>query len=353
MLIDLPPSACILVVVLQRLGDVLLTTPLIRSLKRAWPDARIDVLVYADTAGILHGNPDIENIVTMPQRPGALQSLALAMRLWRRYALAISAQAGDRPTFFAIVAGHIRIAPVEQRLSGKIKAFALDRSIPAGQRLHRVPQMLALAQAIGIAPIAEVVLPEPPSQKPVVSGAYAVVHAAPMFRYKQWTADGWRSLAAALLQRGLQVFATGGPAENERRSLDDVWGSENGVVVRKDGKLDWRELAELIAGAEIYVGPDTSVTHLAAATGCPTVALYGPTDPVLWGPWPKAGLKQNWAKSGIVQRRNNVWLIQHNMPCVPCQLEGCERNLGSYSRCLDEMPLNVVLLAVDQALASR
>jgi hypothetical protein len=49
----------ILVVALRRLGDVLLTTPLIRSLKRAWPDAAIDVLVFRGTEGILEGNPDI------------------------------------------------------------------------------------------------------------------------------------------------------------------------------------------------------------------------------------------------------------------------------------------------------
>ena len=56
-----------------------------------------------------------------------------------------------------------------------------------------------------------------------------------------------------------------------------------------DGILTWAELAGLIAAAKVYVGPDTSVTHLAAATGAMTVALYGPTDPRRWGPWPLGG----------------------------------------------------------------
>ncbi len=58
----------------------------------------------------------------------------------------------------------------------------------------------------------------------VPTGPYAVIHAAPMFRYKQWTAgaDG-ATLAAALAARGLTVVATGGPAEAERRYLDEVW----------------------------------------------------------------------------------------------------------------------------------
>jgi hypothetical protein len=70
MTIALPQRARILVVALRRLGDVLLTTPLNRSLKHAWPDATIDVLVFAGTQGILAGNPDIATVLTIPARPG-------------------------------------------------------------------------------------------------------------------------------------------------------------------------------------------------------------------------------------------------------------------------------------------
>jgi hypothetical protein len=76
-MIALPPRARILVVALRRLGDVLLTTPLIRSLKQAFPDAAIDALVFAGTEGILAGNPDLAGVIAMPPRnPGA--GLALA-----------------------------------------------------------------------------------------------------------------------------------------------------------------------------------------------------------------------------------------------------------------------------------
>src|SRR5262249_56215915 len=103
----------------------------------------------------------------------------------------------------------------------------------------------------------------------------------------------------------------------------------------------------------VFIGPDTSVTHLAAASGCPTVALFGPTDPRLWGPWPAAGLAQPWVAAGTIQRRGNVWLVQNPLPCLPCQEEGCERRLDSHSRCLDELSAVQVLVAVDRALAMR
>src|SRR5579862_8900895 len=103
--IRLPPEPRVLVVALRRLGDVLLTTPLIRSIKRAYPSAAIEALVFAGTEGILSGNPDLSGIITIPQRPRPRETLALLARLARRYDLAVTTQTGDRPTMIAVVAG--------------------------------------------------------------------------------------------------------------------------------------------------------------------------------------------------------------------------------------------------------
>ena len=163
--------------------------------------------------------------------------------------------------------------------------------------MHRVEEILRLADALGIARAPELVAPRPREPLGVPGGDYAVIHAAPMFRYKQWTLEGWRALAAWLAARGLSVIATGGPGEAERRYLDEVW-SGAAPVRRARWPADWPQLAGLLAKARVYIGPDTSVTHLAAAAGCPTVALYGPTDPRLWGPWPAGGLDTIWDAAG-------------------------------------------------------
>jgi heptosyltransferase-3 len=217
-----------------------------------------------------------------------------------------------------------------------------------------VHDVLRLAEAIGIAPMPEVVVPGGAIRPGIAPDRpYAVIHAAPMFRYKRWTVDGWQVLAAGLDARGLTVLATGGP--DDRRYLDEVWLGQP-EVRRIDGELSWPELSELIRDARVYVGPDTSVTHLSAATGTPTVALYGPTDPRLWGPWPAGGLARSWEAAGTIQNRHNVWLVQNPPACpwsiLPCQQEGCERRLDSYSRCLDELTVSQVLSAVDAALAA-
>ena len=352
-MIALPDRPRILVVALRRLGDVLLATPLIRSCKRAWPDAAIDVLVFRATEGILEGNSDIAEVLTLPERASMGESLGLLRKLRRAYDLAISTQAGDRPTLFAWAAGKRSAGFVPASgLMTVIKRAALDHPVPLAGGVHRVPEVLALAEALRVPGVAEVVLPKArPIQAP--DRPYAVIHAAPMFRYKQWTEEGWRNLAMALATRGLAVVATTGPGDAERRYLDQVWKRADVQRVEPSG---WGELAALIAGAQLYAGPDTSVTHLAAATGTATIALYGPTDPRLWGPWPARGLDRPWDATATVQNRGNVWLIQNPPACpwsiLPCQQEGCERHLDSFSRCLDELTVSQVLSAVDVALAT-
>jgi heptosyltransferase-3 len=349
--LPLPKNPRVLVVALRRLGDVLLTTPLIRSIKSAYPAAAIEALVFAGTEGILAGNPDLAGVIAMPQRPNAGENLALIRRLARRYDVALSTQTGDRPTTLAWIAGRQSVGPLEpNRFSATLKRLALSRSYVVERGQHRVREVLRLAELLGIPSIAEIVCPAGDVRRDLIpSQPFAVVHAAPMFTYKRWTADGWRALAAALRQRGLAIVTSG--AAGDRPYLDDVW--RDGDVIRLDGKLTWPELAASIAGAKVYVGPDTAITHLAAATDTPTVALYGPTDPRLWGPWPAGGLDRPWAAAGTIQQRGNVWLVQNPLPCLPCQLEGCQRRLDSFSRCLDELTPIQVISAVDQALAVK
>ncbi len=349
--VRLPGNPRVLVVALRRLGDVLLTTPLMRSIKRAYPQATIDALVFAGTEGILAGNPDLAAVLTIAQRPRLGESLSLLRRIGKRYDLALSTQTGDRPTLLAALAGRQSAGPVEATgLAAAVKGFALSRSYVSDHGRHRVPEILRLAELLGIPAQTEIVCPAGGVRPaPAPAQPYAVVHAAPMYIYKRWTLDGWRKLAAALRERGLGTVVTG--AATDRAYLDEVWRGSD--VVQLDGKLTWPDLSALIGKARAYIGPDTAVTHLAAASGVPTVALYGPTDPRLWAPWPLGGLDRPWSAAGTIQSRGNVWLVQNPLPCLPCQLEGCERRLDSHSQCLDELSVSQVVSAVDQALAVR
>jgi heptosyltransferase-3 len=345
----------ILVIAMRRLGDVLLTTPLVRSLKRGVPGARVDMLVFRGTEGMLAGNPDIDRVRTVATRPTPAETLALIRSLWRQYDLAISTQTGDRPTFLAFIAGRRRVGLVPAQGGGAWwKRRVLNLCVAADPDSHRVVELLGLARGLGVPLEPELVPPGGAFAEAILPhGRYAVLHVNPLYRFRRWTDEGWRALARALAERGLKVIATGGPDAEERAYLDGVWNDAEPPVERLDGKLDWPQLSALIGTAAVYVGPDTSMTHLAAATGCPTVALYGPASPHVIGPWPIGGLNSPWARAGTIQHRGNVWVVQNPLPCLPCERLGCEGHYASYSQCLDELPARQVLAAVDQALAGR
>ena len=131
----------------------------------------------------------------MPERPSAGETLALVRELWRRYDLALSTQAGDRPTLFAWVRG----APPDRRgaAAGATGAWwkrhIHDASIAPAPDSHRVTQLLQLATALGLEPVAEIVCPQRASVAGIAPRQpYAVVHASPFYRYKRWTDAGWR-----------------------------------------------------------------------------------------------------------------------------------------------------------------
>jgi heptosyltransferase-3 len=352
----------ILVVCMRRIGDVLLATPLVRSIKTAWPDAQVDMLVFKGTEGVLGANPDLRDVIAVDERQGMLARLRLIARLWRRYDVAISTQTGDRPTLMAWAAGRRSIGAAEpgkrSRLKRKLLADAIESD---GLNTHTVADNLRLLEPLGVAPHANVVVTwdDAAEQRAgrVFPGAasgepFALLHVSPKFAYKTWTADGWAELAGWLAARGMTVVVAGGASPEELASIEALLPKFPRGTVNVAGKLDLAALACLIARARAYVGTDTAVTHMAAALGVPTVALFGPSNPVRWGPWPKlvpAGPASPWRMHGT-QRVGNVFLVQGETHCVPCLLEGCERHIGSLSDCLQHMPARRVIDALQAML---
>lgn len=349
----LPDRPRILVITLRRLGDVLLTTSLIHALREKWPGAIIHALVFRGTEGILAGNPDMDAVFTLSQHPSIQEFVSAAVRLWRRYDVSMCTQTGDRPVFLAFAAGRSRVGFVGEGETGSWwKGRLLQHQVSVESENHRVTELMRLAGCLGISTRARLVCPQGAAEI-AAPATYAVVHAQPMFRYRRWNDEGWRRLVRGLADRGLVVVATGGPDASERAYLDRLFEPVAPWVRRMDGTLNWPQLSVLLRRAAVYVGPDTSMTHLAAASGCPTVGLYGPVSPRRMGPWPAGGLAHPWEHRGTIQRRGNVWVVQHPLACLPCERVGCEGHVDSFSRCLDELTVHQVLAAVDAALGSR
>ncbi|MGH8752119.1 MAG: glycosyltransferase family 9 protein, partial [Burkholderiales bacterium] len=170
------------------------------------------------------------------------------------------------------------------------------------------------------------------------------------FNYKMWHAQGWSELAHWLTGQDLRIVLTGSNAKEELNYIAKILPSLPNDTVNLAGQLSLEQSACLLSHAAIYVGPDTALTHIAAALGVPTVALYGPSNPVKWGPWPKNHSGDNpWKRLGS-QNAGNVALVQGKSACVPCLLEGCDRNIASFSDCLQELKAQKVIAAAEMLL---
>jgi heptosyltransferase-3 len=181
---------------------------------------------------------------------------------------------------------------------------------------------------------------------------FAVLHPTPKFSYKKWHPNGWRELAEWLTKQGLKIVLTGSANREEVDYLVKIFPRLPPGTINVAGKLNFGALAALLKGTSLYIGPDTVVTHVAAALGVPTVALFGPSNPVKWGPWPK-GCEADSSPYRFrgTQFVGNVALVQGAGHCVPCLQEGCARHKGSESVCLQMLAVGTVIEAAENLLA--
>lgn len=351
----------ILVAVTLRIGDVLLSTPLIRSLRLAWPQAEIDVLVLEHTEGVLLRDPDIHRVITIPARPGFWEHFRLIFNLFRRYDLALTPLMGDRSTLYAWIAGKVRIGMQDGSKKHRWKQhFLTSWAAYDHVEIHTVLSNLRLADLLGIKRNYEVVVAWDSSDENSVFEAlpfdmgteiFAVLHMFPKYSYKTWQRNGWIELAQWLEKNGIRSVLTGSGDPDELAYVGEIFRSMPTGTVNMAGKLSLAASACLISRANCYVGPDTALTHMAAALGTPTVALFGPSNPVKWGPWPKNyGEDRNPYKMKGIQHVGNVVLLQGEGDCVPCMEEGCDRHNGSLSDCLQNLPTSRAIHALCELL---
>lgn len=353
----------VLVICTRRIGDVLLATPVVRSIKSAYPDAAIDMLVFEGTQDVIAANPDIRRILTIAERATTGAQLTMVRLLWRRYDVALSLIGGDRPIMYACVAGRYRIGTMGPYNNSWWKRRLLNAWVPFDRiGTHTVAMNLRLLEPLGVerfsTPVVAWTRADEDAAQRLFRGVgnnqrYAVLHVSPKFAYKMWTAAGWAELGRWLMNQGVTAVVAGGDEPNERMYCEDVARQLPEGSVNLAGQMGLPALGYLLSRATVYVGTDTAVSHMAAAVGIPTVVLFGPSNPVKWGPWPKDFPPDGgspWKTKGS-QRQGNVLLLQGEGDCVPCYAEGCGHHINSLSDCLQKLSVDRVIHAVETMLA--
>jgi heptosyltransferase-3 len=350
----------VLVVVTRELGDLLLSTPLIRSIRYAWPNATLDVLVFQGREEMLESNLDVDNIISVPVSPKIGEFIKICFSLFKKYDLSVITQGSDRAHLYGFFSGRYRVGMLpEKNLKNLWKAVLCRRfTVLDDKDTHTVIQNLLLAKRLGITEIPIVSPPSEPLSTDIedninnISSPGCTFHVGTRCTYKEWPIEYWKELARHILDSGYAIYLTGKGSKDEAICSEIMSEFPDMKLISLANKLRLSQITSLLHRSEFYVGPDTSVTHLAASMGIPTVALYGPTNPVKWGPWPGAlnGKLINPYKryASPWQHVGNVILLQGRRTCVPCHLEGCDRWIGSTSECLREITPTDVIRAINE-----
>lgn len=294
------PASRILVMRYRFIGDTILTVPFLRNLRRAYPDAIIDVLVGPESGSILQGCPYVNELMPFDTtrfhkydrgmgRPGNFLDYAIELRQ-RKYDLVLLLKRSWSSGVLSWLTG----ARWRVGYDTEGRRVFLTHPVTWDKKKHEVESTLDVLRAAGV-PVEDNYLESWVSEReraeinklvPELSqeSRKIMVHAAAAHPDKMYPLQQWAAIVRALHQQfGITPFFTG--AGQDRALYDELQALSGVPGVNLSGQLSLRQSLALYERMELAVCVDSGPAHMAAAVNTPTVALFGPTDPDRWRPW--------------------------------------------------------------------
>lgn len=297
----------ILVIKLMHYGDVLLMTPLLRTLKKNYPQVLIDVLVYKDTDKILAGNEAISIVYTIDRQlkyQGVREKFSKEQALFK----ALSAQSYDlclnlsdrwRAALYCRFLNikyslgflfpkrdnllwrycHSELVHTEQQVTQHAVLNNLDILKPL--KLAKIDTDVVMTyQAKDIARIEQLC-----SEKNI--DQYILIQPTARWKFKMWSAQAFSQLINTLTAQGQRIILSAGPADSECAYVEQIIRgcASTANIINLAGSLSLTELAALMDRAKLFIGVDSVAMHMAAALKTPSVVLFGPSNLKQWHPW--------------------------------------------------------------------
>ncbi|MBI4313538.1 MAG: lipopolysaccharide heptosyltransferase II [Candidatus Omnitrophica bacterium] len=311
----------ILLISLSNIGDAVLTTPVLEALHRRWPQAKLTLMVGPRAVPLFERDPRVSEIIPYEKRMPPAKRLGWLARLRAgRYDVAVDLRNSLLPFWTG--------APV------KTQFFR-----PAPRRLHRSEAHLDALRRIGLdcenVPMRLYAAPE--EQAAVAqrlrqaTGENLTIAVAPGARshLKRWKADGFARVCDLLSEELKASIVLVGDAEDRPTALA-VKSRMRHVALDWTGETSLRELAALFERVALVITNDSACLHIAAAAAAPLVSIFGPTDPVKYGP---------------VSPLDEV--VRLALVCGPC-----EKALCIYGHeCMNQLEVREVLAAARRRLA--
>ena len=282
-----------------------MATPLLAVLDEAYPKAQIDWGVSEWARPAVASNPRLTDLVDTGRvgLPGGGRSDARALIERLRQRKYDTCFVPARSAMLAYVAWR---AGIPQRIGLNVggRGFSHTRAVrPPKGVYHELEFYLSLVAAIGLGAEAHMEYHPTDAERTAVMARLldeigwhegkplVLVHPAgasnPISPHenKRWPMERFAVFASRMIrEREAQVILLG--SEQDRPLVQEIFGVMTATVPNLAGRLSLGELGALCEIADLYVGNDAGPTHVAAAVGCPTLAIFGPSDPAVSGPLP-------------------------------------------------------------------
>jgi lipopolysaccharide heptosyltransferase I len=308
------PSLRILVVKPSSLGDVLHALPTVARIRRRYPDAHLAWLINAELSPLLARCPLLNERIEFHRRAAGAWLPLLARLRRERFDLVVDLQGLFRSGVFTWATRAPRRVGLSDAREGARLAYT--ETVPV-TRAHAVDRYLKVADHLGC--------PASPVEFPLgvtgSRGSLIAVNPSARWATKLWGDDRFAELIRQLPRE--RVVVTGSAAD-AARCQRIAQGARNLA-----GKTTLLELAELYRQCAVLITNDSGPMHLAAAVGTPVVAIFGPTDPALTGPY----------GSGHT-------VLQAGLTCVPCLRDRCRHTPAL--ECMAQVTVAQVLAAVER-----
>ncbi len=278
----------LLVILPVGIGDVIMATPALRALRRAFPHATIDAVGNRWSIDILEGNPHFNRLTVHDSLYGrhSLSHLYREAKSYRSYDCAVVFSYFTLPLFAFFCGCKIRVGPFM-----KHEGFALTHKTRFYSGLHVVDLFLRVAGLLGArTDDTSLELFDYRRQKRndalvglCVGGGKNPLSA---LAQKKWPTASYAELCSSLLDRGFTLVFLGGKddAQNTEQVVSLLGTSHKKKIFNRVGSTTLKEAASILSGCRVFISGDSALMHLAAAVGTPTLSLFGPTDPCMLAP---------------------------------------------------------------------
>ena len=322
----------ILIIRSGAVGDLILTLPVLSALKKQYDGLSIDMMGNPARLSLLKACGYVENVLSIDSRdmtPLFVENAPLdgpSLQNLRSYDATIS-YLPDADGIFTNNLRRIAAGPV---LTGQAHPVTdhPEHTGHADRRIHMTHVLMKALTPLGVDPAAEAPSLQTPAyaamkhgHPPVTDRPLIAVHPGSGGPEKCWPAERFVALIEALAGSGYEPVVTFGPADDVvRNRIVPRIKSHNARIAENLSLVD---LAVLLSRCQGMVGNDSGITHLAAAVGTPVIALFGPTDPAVWGPR-GTRVRILWGKEMI---KEDVGCLTWKKSFIPCSLTDIGVNL--------------------------